>query len=132
MPSSQFPRSGARPGRSAQWSAVRQVASAVKAASAPGAPSVGVRMAAVPRMIKASIAGDYDGVSPVHLAALAAAAAYVVSPVDLLPEALMSVLGLADDAIVLAWFASSLVHDTDDFLAWEKNRSSTVRSHTVR
>ncbi|AKU17224.1 YkvA family protein [Luteipulveratus mongoliensis] len=118
--------------RSVQWGSMRQLANAVKAASAPGAPAVGARLSAIPRMVRATMSGEYDGCSPMHLAALAGAAAYIVSPVDLLPEAVLSVVGLADDAVVLAWFASALVRDTDDFLRWEKQRASTVRSHTVR
>lgn len=121
-----------RRSRSAQWSAVRELSNAVRRASAPGAPSLATRMSAVPRMVKASLNGEYDGVSPLRLAALAGAAAYVVSPVDLLPEAVLSVVGLADDAVVLAWFATALVQDTDDFLAWEARRKSTVRGQRLR
>lgn len=120
------------PRRNVQWSAVRQVSDAVRRASAPGAPSMSARMKAVPRMVKASMSGEYDGVSPLRLAALAAAAAYVVSPVDLIPEALVPVLGVVDDAVVLAWFASALVQDTDDFLAWERRGRGGIRGERVR
>jgi Protein of unknown function (DUF1232) len=118
--------------RNVQWSAVRQLSEAVRRASQPGSPSLGTRLSAVPRMVKASVSGEYDGVSPVRLAALAAAAAYVVSPIDLLPEALLSVVGLVDDAVVLAWFASSLVHDTDDFLDWERRGAGTIKGERLR
>lgn len=121
-----------RRSRSAQVSALRRLSEAVRSAGQPGSPSLASRMAAVPRMVKASVAGDYDGVSPVRLAALAAAAAYIVSPVDLIPEALLPVVGLADDAVVLAWFAGALVQDTDDFLAWERGRGPTVQGQRVR
>lgn len=127
-----MPSTSYRSPRSMQWSVLRQLTGAVRAASAPGAPAVTVRLAAIPRMVRASLNGDYDGCSPAHLAALAAAAAYIISPIDLLPEAVLSVLGLADDAIVLAWFASALVHDTDDFLAWERRRKSTIKGSRVR
>ncbi|WP_018156293.1 YkvA family protein [Demetria terragena] len=118
--------------RQMQWSAVRQLSEAVRRASQPGAPSLGMRMSAVPRMVKASVSGEYDGVSPLRVAALAAAAAYVVSPVDLLPEALLSVVGLVDDAVVLAWFASALVSDTDAFLEWERRGKGTIKGQRVR
>ncbi|MDF8264227.1 YkvA family protein [Luteipulveratus flavus] len=118
--------------RPVRWTGLRQLSAAVRTASAPGAPSLATRMSAVPRLVRASLSGQYDGCTPAHLAALAAAAAYVVSPVDLLPEAVLSVVGLADDAVVLAWFAAALVRDTDDFLAWEKARERTVRGETVR
>lgn len=118
--------------RTLQFAAVRQLTQAVKRASAPGAPSVGTRLAAVPRLVKASVSGDFDGVSPLRLAALAGAAAYLLSPVDLLPEAVLGVVGLADDAVVLAWFASALVEDTDAFLAWERTRPETVSGTRLR
>lgn len=118
--------------RHVQWSAVRQVSDAVRKASAPGAPSLAARMSAIPRMVKASVSGEYDGASPVRLAALAAAAAYVVSPIDLLPEALLPVLGYVDDAVVLAWFAGALVQDTDDFLAWERRGKGTIPGERLR
>lgn len=125
-------RATPRAGRSMQWSAFRQLADAVKAASAPGAPGIGARLSALPRMTRAVVNGEYTGVSRAHLAALAAAAAYVASPVDLIPEALVPVLGLADDAVVLAWFAGTLVRDTDDFLEWELRRGQTVQGERVR
>lgn len=118
--------------RTLQFAAVRQLTQAVKRASAPGAPSLGTRLGAVPRMVKASVSGDFDGVSPLRLAALAGAAAYLLSPVDLLPEAVLGVVGLADDAVVLAWFASALVEDTDAFLAWERTRPETVSGTRLR
>lgn len=118
--------------RTLQFAAVRQLTQAVKRASAPGAPSVGTRLAAVPRLVRASVSGDFDGVSPLRLAALAGAAAYLLSPVDLLPEAVLGVVGLADDAVVLAWFASALVEDTDAFLAWERTRPETVSGTRLR
>ena len=49
-----------------------------------------------------------------------AAAGYLVSPLDLIPEAVLPVIGLADDALVLSWLATQLVEETEAFLAWEK------------
>ncbi|HYN28800.1 MAG TPA: YkvA family protein, partial [Dermatophilaceae bacterium] len=55
-----------------------------------------------------------------RLLAIAAAAGYVVSPVDLLPEGVLGLFGLADDAMVMSWLAAQLVAETEDFLIWEK------------
>ncbi len=46
-------------------------------------------------------------------AKLAAAIAYFVSPVDLIPEALLGPIGFADDIAVAAWVLNSIVNDTD-------------------
>jgi uncharacterized membrane protein YkvA (DUF1232 family) len=109
-----------------RWSAMRRVSQALQDVSEPGGPAVAVRLACLPRLTKAVARGEYTGVSAAHLGLLAAAAAYVVSPVDLLPEALVGVIGLADDAVVLAWLAKTVAHDTDLFLEWEKRRRDTI------
>lgn len=114
-----------------RWSAMRRVSQALQDTSEPGGPAVAVRLACLPRMTKAVARGEYTEVSAGHLGLLAAAAAYVVSPVDLLPEALVGVIGLADDAVVLAWLAKTLAHDTDQFLAWEKRRGGTIKGERL-
>ena len=95
---------------------------AVRLATKPGGPSLGDRAAAVPRLVKAVRGGEYTGTSVGRLALVAAGAAYVVSPVDLLPEGVLGVLGLADDAMVLGWVATTLVEETEKFLAWEREQ----------
>ncbi|WP_446664207.1 YkvA family protein [Flexivirga sp. B27] len=114
-----------------RWSAMRRISDALQEAADPGGPAITARIACLPRMTKAVARGDYDEVTAGHLALLAAAAAYVVSPVDLLPEALVGVIGLADDAVVLAWLAKTLTTDTDRFLEWERRRGHTVRGERI-
>jgi uncharacterized membrane protein YkvA (DUF1232 family) len=43
--------------------------------------------------------------------------------VDVFPEALFSILGFADDAMVASWIAATLVNETEAFLAWERGGS---------
>jgi len=57
---------------------------------------------------------------------------YVVSPVDLVPEMIVPIVGLADDALVISWIAVSLVNETESFLSWERDRVRTVRGHVIR
>jgi uncharacterized membrane protein YkvA (DUF1232 family) len=92
---------------------------AVRLATRAGGPSLGDRAAALPRMVKAVRSGEYTGISLGKIGLLAAGAAYVASPVDLVPEGVLGVLGLADDAMVLGWVATTLVEETEKFLAWE-------------
>ncbi len=92
---------------------------ALRLATRPGGPSLGDRAVALPRLVRAVASGDYTGTSAVRLALIAAGLAYVVSPVDLLPEALLGVVGLADDAVVLGWVTTALVEETEKYLAWE-------------
>ena len=91
---------------------------------ARGGPSIGKRLAALPRMFAATARGEYDG--GVRVALMAAATAYVVSPIDVIPEAFLFVLGLADDAVMIAWLAGTVLSETERFLEWEKQRDRVV------
>lgn len=100
--------------------AFKSLATAIRIASRPGGPSLVERAQAVPRMVKAVRSGEYTGTSVGRLLLMAGAAGYLVSPVDLLPEAVLGALGLADDAVVGSWLAAQLVTETEEFLAWER------------
>jgi uncharacterized membrane protein YkvA (DUF1232 family) len=98
-------------------------------AGARGGPSISKRLAALPRMLKATAKGQYDG--GLRVAMMAAATAYVVSPVDVVPEAFLFVLGLADDAVMIAWLAGSVLSETERFLEWEKARETILPGSVV-
>ena len=112
----------ARSACSVRWRVLRSLGMALRAATRPGAPGVGERLAAVPRMIRAALRGEYDGLPIGRLVGMLGAIVYVLSPVDLVPEGLLSVIGLADDALLVTWLAGTLVNDTEAFLAWERGR----------
>lgn len=103
-----------------RMAALKALAQVLRGARAPGAPSVGARVSAFPRMISMGLSGRYPhlGTSRVALAALALL--YVISPVDLVPELILPLVGLGDDAFVAAWLAGVVLSETDTFLAWEK------------
>ncbi|MEO5746927.1 MAG: hypothetical protein ABI336_13110, partial [Humibacillus sp.] len=50
---------------------------------------------------------------------------------DLLPEAILPVVGAVDDAVVIGWAVKAFVEETDRFAAWERvpgmHRAQTVR-----
>jgi uncharacterized membrane protein YkvA (DUF1232 family) len=112
--------------RNARIAAVVAVARAVRLATRPGGPSMGERAGAVPRMVRATFSGEYVGVSKARLVLMLAAAGYLVSPLDFIPEAVLPIIGLADDALVLSWLATRLVEETEAFLAWEKGVVGTA------
>ncbi|MGC9666759.1 YkvA family protein [Planosporangium sp. 12N6] len=95
----------------------------------PGTPGLGRRLAAVPRMIAATVRGEYDGGS--RLAMMAVAGLYIVSPIDAVPELPLMLLGLVDDAAVAAWFAGALLDETERFLEWERRRATVIPGQTV-
>lgn len=88
----------------------------------PGAPGLGERLGALPRMIGYSFSGRYAGLGKGRLAMLAVAVAYLVSPVDLVPEAVLLLLGLTDDALVAMWLGGAILVETDRFLGWEQEK----------
>jgi uncharacterized membrane protein YkvA (DUF1232 family) len=85
----------------------------------PGAPGVGRLLAAFPRMALATLTGRYPGLQPSRLGLMLLAALYIISPIDLIPEAALLFVGLVDDAFVLAWLAGALLSETEAFLDWE-------------
>lgn len=94
-----------------------------------GGPSVGKRLAALPRMMMATARGEYDG--GMRVAMMAAATAYVVSPIDVVPEMFLFVFGLVDDAAMIAWLAGTVLSETDRFLEWERQRASILPGTVV-
>jgi uncharacterized membrane protein YkvA (DUF1232 family) len=119
-------------GRSMRWGVFRSLASAVRTAARPGTPGVGARLTSLPRLVRATFRGDYAGTTRGRLIMLVGALLYVVSPVDLVPEMIVPIVGLADDALVVSWIAVSLVNETESFLSWERDRARTVRGHVIR
>lgn len=118
--------------RSMRWGVFRSLASALRTATRPGTPGVGVRLTSLPRLVRATFRGDYAGTTRGRLVMLVGAVLYVVSPIDLVPEMILPILGLADDALVISWIAVSLVNETESFLSWERDRDRTVRGHVIR
>jgi uncharacterized membrane protein YkvA (DUF1232 family) len=92
-------------------------------AGARGGPGVGARLAALPRMLIATAKGHYDG--GLRVAMMAAATAYVISPLDFIPDVLIPI-GLADDAVMVTWLVGSVLSETARFLEWEKERNRLV------
>jgi uncharacterized membrane protein YkvA (DUF1232 family) len=86
----------------------------------PGSPGVGRRLAALPRLIIASVRGEYD--AGWRLLLMAAASIYIISPLDAIPELFTAFLGLIDDAFVATWLAGALLSETERFLEWERGR----------
>jgi uncharacterized membrane protein YkvA (DUF1232 family) len=107
-------------------------AALLRATTRPGAPGLTERLQAVPRLMRATMEGRYHGTSRSRLALVAAAVAYVVSPVDLLPELALPVVGVADDALVISWVVRTFVEETDRYLAWEMGQGIRPRRKTVR
>ena len=117
--------------RSLRWGALGAVGAAIRSAGSTDAPGLGTRLSALPRMALAIRRGEYTGADLRQLWLMLAGVGYVVSPVDLVPEALLLLGGVADDALVIGWLAVSVIRTTDAFLDWERNRAA-YRGQVVR
>lgn len=110
---------------------------AVRGRRRPDAPPVSEQLLALPRLVTMTLRGAYPGLDRSRLLLMGLALAYVVSPVDLVPEALMLLAGLGDDAVVLSWLAGTVLVETEKFLAWEgassaaRGRGDTVPGRVV-
>lgn len=103
--------------------ALRALWRALAEGGRPGAPAFDDRFRALPRMMGGALTGRYPVLSRGRLALLVLAVAYLVSPVDLVPEAVLGPLGLGDDALVAAWLAGAFVVETERYLSWEHSRA---------
>jgi uncharacterized membrane protein YkvA (DUF1232 family) len=112
--------------------AFRALWRAVTQSSRPGAPGLGDRMHALPRMLSGAVSGRYPELGRSRLMLLLLAVAYLVSPVDLVPEALLGLLGLTDDAVVALWLGGAFLVETDRFLTWERTRPTIVDQPPTR
>lgn len=108
-----------RPGRLAAFTALWR---AVSRGHRPGGPGLSERLRAAPRMVGDALSGRYAALGRGRLALLGLALAYLVSPLDVVPEAFVPLLGLADDSVVALWLAGAFLAETDRYLAWRGDR----------
>jgi uncharacterized membrane protein YkvA (DUF1232 family) len=104
---------------SALWRAVTQ-------SRRPGAAGLGERARALPRLLRGAVSGRYPALSRGRIGLIVLALAYLVSPIDLLPEAFLPLVGLADDGVVALWLGGAFLAETERFLAWERQQPAVV------
>jgi uncharacterized membrane protein YkvA (DUF1232 family) len=108
--------------------AFRALWRAVSQGRRPGAPGAAERLRAFPRMLTGALSGRYPQLGRGRLALFVLALAYLVSPVDLVPEVFLALLGLGDDAVVALWLGGAFLVETDRFLDWERHRPTVIES----
>ncbi len=86
------------------------------------------RLGSIPAMLRDSLTGVFPGLSRGKLALMALATMYIVSPIDFLPEAFLTIPGLADDAVVAVWLAATLFTATDHYRAWRGESLASDRT----
>jgi len=80
------------------------------------------------RMIKAAVTGEYTGIPTSTVVGGIAVILYFLSPIDFVPD-FIPVIGLLDDAALLAWFMTGIKAEMDKFEEWEKgNQAQTIQN----
>ncbi|QNF34106.1 DUF1232 domain-containing protein [Adhaeribacter swui] len=83
------------------------------------------------RMIKAAVTGEYTGIPTSTVVGGIAVILYFLSPIDFVPD-FIPVIGLLDDAALLAWFMTGIKSEMDKFEEWERgNQVQTVQNAVV-
>lgn len=77
------------------------------------------------RMLKAATSGEYKGIPTPTLVGGVAVLIYFLMPIDVIPD-VIPVIGLLDDASLLAWFMTSIKSELDKFKEWEASRPIKV------
>ena len=95
---------------------------AAAAAMSEGPLGFGQRVASLPGLVRDTLSGRYDGLTKGRLAMIAVALLYIVSPIDVLPEGLLTIPGLLDDAAVVAWLVATLMGATTAYRAWSNGQ----------
>ena len=106
---------GRRVGRTAAFATLFR---ALTRRGGPDEPGPAERVRALPSMIGDAWRGRYPHLGKGRMATFLLALAYLVSPVDLVPEMFLAVLGLTDDAVVAMWLGGSLLVEADRYLGW--------------
>jgi uncharacterized membrane protein YkvA (DUF1232 family) len=84
------------------------------------------RLRVVPRMLGGAVTGRYPALSRGRLGLIALGLAYLVSPVDLLPEVFLPLIGFADDGVIALWLGGAFLAETERFLEWEREQPAVV------
>ena len=114
-----------------RFAALRALWAAVSRQRRADAPPLRSLLSAVPRMVTLTMRGRYTGLDRGRLLGMVLALAYVVSPVDVVPEAALFLLGFADDAMVLAWLAGAVLQEAETFLGWEHRTGGAAAAEHV-
>ena len=80
-------------------------------------------------LVKAYINGDYRRIPYGSLLLIVGAILYFVMPVDTIPD-FLAVLGLTDDAAVIAFTIKKVKKDLDQFIEWKQQQEINLEDET--
>jgi uncharacterized membrane protein YkvA (DUF1232 family) len=62
---------------------------------------------------------------------VAVATVLVISPVDLVPELVLPLLGWGDDVVMIAWVIGAVLAEIDAFASWEQSEREVIVGEVV-
>jgi uncharacterized membrane protein YkvA (DUF1232 family) len=89
------------------------------------------QLKALLRLVRAYATGEYKHVSWESMVLVVAAIAYVVSPLDLIPD-FIPVVGYLDDAAVVGFVLKIVREELDEFIAWGKETGRGPKRRSSR
>ncbi len=103
-----------------QLAAAAAVGRAVRAGSQQGTPSLPERIRVVPAMLRDALAGRFPALSRPRVLMLLLGVLYIVSPIDLLPESALLLLGLSDDVLIAGWVVAGTLDAAGEYALWRR------------
>lgn len=82
-------------------------------------PEFGSKVSSLFRMSKMALNGEYAGVPKAKVILGSLAIVYLLSPIDIIPDAL-PFLGFVDEAALLLWLVRNAADEVERFEQWEK------------
>jgi uncharacterized membrane protein YkvA (DUF1232 family) len=76
-------------------------------------------------MLRGTLRGDYPHLSKRKVGMMGLGVAYIVSPIDVVPD-FLAILGVVDDFGVFLWLMTALLSESGQYLDWE-NHHLTAR-----
>lgn len=107
------------------------VGRAVRSGSAPGTASLAERVRLMPAMLADALAGRFPALSRTRLAMLLLGIVYILSPIDLVPESALLLLGLTDDLLVGGWVVATTLDAAGEYATWRKAVPYPVQAQTI-
>lgn len=85
------------------------------------------RIGRIAALVKAWVKGDYRNVSTKTIVTAIAALIYFINPLDFIPD-WIPLIGLLDEAMILAWITKSIGRELDEFEQWKQSQSTITNA----
>lgn len=118
--------------RSRRIGALRALINRIQHGRAAGAPTLWQMVVGFPKLIGATMSGKYSQGSRPKIIGMLLAVVYILLPVDALPESIMGLFGLVDDAVVMTWLAGAVIDESTAYSRWRQSKTSVDSPDVVR